>query len=207
MKTRNIDKIDRFLIQNLKNEFKQNSVNQNDKSIDFSDLSISFVDLLIGFLTHRSVLSSKIIYRLFNLSIYQSTLLIYQFLKLFNFFRNSFFFKKKQNRNDGLVRAAVQCEQNRAIPSPLPKSTPFHPNPASSRARRDYALWSRLRRPGAPSASSPARGRLSSTTVSASPTTSASRAVSFDRSNPSRPPRNPRLGIAPAPSRSRLIFL
>jgi hypothetical protein len=63
MKTRNIDKIDRFLIQNLKNEFKQNSANQNDKSIGFSDLSISFVDLLIGFLTHRSVLSSKIIYR------------------------------------------------------------------------------------------------------------------------------------------------
>jgi hypothetical protein len=63
MKTRNIDKIDRFLIQNLKNEFKQNSVNQNDKSIGFSDLSISFVDLSIGFLTHRSVLSSKIIYR------------------------------------------------------------------------------------------------------------------------------------------------
>jgi hypothetical protein len=35
VKTVNINKIDRLSVQNLKNEFKQNQANQNDKSIDF----------------------------------------------------------------------------------------------------------------------------------------------------------------------------
>jgi hypothetical protein len=57
VKTVNINKIDRLSVQNLKNEFKQNQANQNDKSMDFflffnqfcqfidpfSDLPISFV--------------------------------------------------------------------------------------------------------------------------------------------------------------------
>jgi hypothetical protein len=47
----------------FKNKFKQNSANQNDKSISFSYLLIGFIDLSIDFLTHRSVLSSKMIYR------------------------------------------------------------------------------------------------------------------------------------------------
>jgi hypothetical protein len=77
----NINKIDRFLIQNSKNDFKQNSVNQNDKSI-------GFVDLLISFLTHQSVLSSKMIYRLvFYLSIDFIDLLIFNFSQIFQFLK------------------------------------------------------------------------------------------------------------------------
>jgi hypothetical protein len=60
----NIDKANRILVQNSKNEFKQNSANQNDKSIGFliyqfidrfSDPSIGFVlqnNLSIGFLIY-----------------------------------------------------------------------------------------------------------------------------------------------------------
>jgi hypothetical protein len=67
----NINKTDRFSIQNSKNDFKQNSVNQNDKSI-------GFVDLLISCLTHQSVLSSKMNYRsVFYLSIDFINLLIF----------------------------------------------------------------------------------------------------------------------------------
>jgi hypothetical protein len=38
----NIDKTDRFFLQNLKNKFKQNPVNQNDKPIGFFDLSVGY---------------------------------------------------------------------------------------------------------------------------------------------------------------------
>jgi hypothetical protein len=69
------------LIQNSENDFKQNSVNQNDKSI-------GFVDLLISCLTHQSVLSSKMIYRLvFYLSIDFIDLLIFNFSQIFQFLK------------------------------------------------------------------------------------------------------------------------
>jgi hypothetical protein len=55
MKTTIIDKTDRFLIQNSKNEFIQHRANENDKVIGFSNLSIDF-------LIYRSVLPSKTIY-------------------------------------------------------------------------------------------------------------------------------------------------
>jgi hypothetical protein len=55
MKATIIDKTDRFLVQNSKNEFIQHRANQNDKAIIFSDSSNDF-------LFYRSVLPSKTIY-------------------------------------------------------------------------------------------------------------------------------------------------
>jgi hypothetical protein len=79
MKIANIDKTERVF--SIKFKKKLNKIEQTkmiNRSV-FSDLSINFVDLSIGVLTHRSVLSSKTIYR----SVF-----------LFIDFQNFHFFKK-----------------------------------------------------------------------------------------------------------------